>query len=429
MPIHRFTKRVIVVLLAYAAALLLSACAAGDSDQSLTGPKSYRNDQGLNLEEAAAALGRNLKLQLGQSIQLEKLSKNEALPPAQTPTEQGGQPEILVIDPFVSVDNGHQFKVNDRITTILAQELGTEYKVHTLTKESLAKSRFIIAGTYSQPTVAGNDSPVDCELTIVIFELPSGTIKAKGQIRILNFPFEPQSFYDDSPFSLRDKSVESVTTLTTREIGVSADSDYLHFLQTKALIQNGISLYEHQQFADAMASFSKAIALPDGKTLTSVAGLYLTSEKLQKKDAADKAFADLLSIAIEENRQLDIKLLFGANSPVFIPSPELTKKYAWWLKHIALHMKTSNLCLNILGHSSRSGTDGHNDQLSLSRAKTVQRILAVTYPGIIKKSRVEGKGSQGNIIGSGADSSGDIVDRRVDFTIVDCAELPQPKGK
>ena len=426
---HHFSNKTILILLAYAAALFLSACASGDPNESLTGPKSYQNDQGLNLEDAITVLGRDLKLQLGQSIQLGKLRNKEAIPPDQSIAEQGDKPAIIVFDPFVSADNGLQYKVNERVAAIFAREFGSEYKMHTLTKESLAKGRFIIAGAFSQLADVGNDSQADCELTVVILELSSGAIYAKGQVRILNFPPEPQSFYEDSPFSLRDKSVESVTILTKKEIGLSASPEYLHFLQTKALILHGISLYEHQLFADAANSFSKAVELPDGKTLTSVAGLYLSSEKLQKKDAAEKAFTELLSISIEEYHQLDIKLLFGANSPVFIPSPELTKKYAWWLKHIALHMKKSNLCLNILGHNSRSGTDGRNEQLSLSRAKTVQRILAVTYPGITKKSNVEGKGSPENPAGSVADSAGDIVDRRVDFAIVDCAEIPQPKGK
>jgi outer membrane protein OmpA-like peptidoglycan-associated protein len=429
MLIKHLSYNAVILLLAYIAALFLSACAVGDPDQSLTAPNPYQNDQGLDLEEATTALGRNLKLQLEQSIKLEKLRNKEALSPDQPVAEQDGKPEIIIIDPLVSVDNGLQFKVNDRIAATLAREFGSEFKIHTLTKESLAKGRYVAAGAFFQSAEVGKDSQADCQLAIVILELPSGAIKAKGQVRILNFPFEPQSFYEDSPFSLRDKSTDLLKALTNSEIGLLANPEYLHFLQTKALIQRGISLYENQQFADAAASFSKAIELPDGKTMTSVAGLYLASEKLQKKDTADKAFSELLSISIEENRQLDFKLLFGANSPVFISSPELTKKYAWWLKHVALHMKKSNLCLNILGHSSRSGTDGNNDQLSLARAKTVQRILAVTYPGIIKKSHVEGKGAKKNAIGTVADAAGDIVDRRVDFNIVDCAELPRPKGK
>jgi outer membrane protein OmpA-like peptidoglycan-associated protein len=395
-----YTYTDFVVMLVCIVTLFLSACARP--------PHEYQNNQSLGLEEAVTALGQNLKFQFDKSQQ------NEI-----------GQIHSIVIDPILSVEGGQQFKANQQVVSILAQGLGPGFKMDEITPETLANAKYVLAGALSQHPNSSDGIKSSCELVITILELPSGMVKAKGKIRIWDFPFEQLAFYEDSPIFLMDKNVRLAKSLFGLVIGRSVSPEYLQFLPVKARIQIGISSYEHQRYADAATSFSESVLNPNGKTLTSYAGLYLSSEKLHREDAANHAFANLLSIAIEENHHLDIRLLFSVNSPVFIPNPELMKRYAWWLKHIALHMKKSYFCLNISGHSSRSGDERYNERLSLSRAKTVQNVLAVTYPGIIKKSHADGKGYKENIIGTGADDASDAVDRRVEFSFIDCNELLQ----
>jgi outer membrane protein OmpA-like peptidoglycan-associated protein len=393
-----FKNSVQLILLVCMTVLFLNACAHRHHE--------YRNDGKLALEEAVTLLGQNLKIQLEQSQQ------NEA-----------GQAQSIVIDPILSIESGQQFKANRHVVEILARELGSGFKVDEITPMTLAKARYVLAGALSQHADLSDGTRSGCHVVITILELSTGTVKAKGQIKILDFPFEPLVFYEDSPIFLLDKSVRLAKSFFGCVIGRPFNPEYFQFLPAKATVQHGITLYEHKRYVDAAAAFSEAIAHPEGRTLTSYAGLYLASEKLHREDAADHAFSDLLAIAIEENHRLDIRLLFSVNSPVFIPNPELVKRYAWWLKHIASHMKKSDFCLNISGHCSQSGDERYNDRLSLSRARTVQGVLAVTYPGIFKKSHVDGKGFRENIVGSGADDASDAVDRRVEFSIIDCAAL------
>jgi outer membrane protein OmpA-like peptidoglycan-associated protein len=120
---------------------------------------------------------------------------------------------------------------------------------------------------------------------------------------------------------------------------------------------------------------------------------------------------------------VDLRLQFRANSPAFIPDPELARQYAGWLKHIAGYTRSHRLCLDISGHSSRSGDQKNDEQLSLSRAKTIQGVMSITYPGIFKRSHVAGKGFRENIVGNGANDASDAVDRRIELSVITCSEL------
>ena len=144
--------------------------------------------------------------------------------------------------------------------------------------------------------------------------------------------------------------------------------------------------------------------------------------KLGDEPKANQAFHRLLSNSIEQRQRVDFRLLFKVDSPYFLENETLVARYAWWLKHLALYMQESGTCLGIIGHCSHTGNEKYNDQLSLQRAKLVQGIMAVTYPGVKQKTRVVGMGWRENIVGNGADNVTDAIDRRVEFKVIDCAK-------
>lgn len=92
-----------------------------------------------------------------------------------------------------------------------------------------------------------------------------------------------------------------------------------------------------------------------------------------------------------------------------------------WLRQISKYVeRTSNVCLTIVGHASRTGAADYNKTLSAKRAKQVQSFLGQTYPGIVKRSEAIGMGFEKNIVGTGIDSAQDAIDRRVEFTLRAC---------
>jgi outer membrane protein OmpA-like peptidoglycan-associated protein len=394
-----FTGRFQLVLLFSAVALFLNSCAQPE-------PEEVRNDQKIGLEEAVAMLGQNLKGQLGET------RRNES-----------GKTQAIVFDPILSIESGQQFKANQQIISILTRELGSGYTIDEISPATLGRAEYVLTGALSQRADLANIHQSGCQLVITILELSTGMVKAKGQVNIDNFPFAPLPFYEDSPLFLQDKSARLAKFFFIGSIGQTAGPEYMQFLPHKATIQEGILAYDQGRFADAATSFSKAVEHTNGRTLSSYTGLYLSSQKLHRNKNADKAFANLLTLAIEENHRLNINLQFRDNSPAFIPDTELAKRYAGWLNHIAAHVRKNNFCLDISGHSSRSEDKLNDEQLSLSRAKTIQGVMSVTYPGIIKKSHVDGKGFRENMVGNGAKNASDAIDRRIELSVIDCSEL------
>ena len=76
--------------------------------------------------------------------------------------------------------------------------------------------------------------------------------------------------------------------------------------------------------------------------------------------------------------------------------------------------------MEVVGHTSRSGSEELNDALSLRRAAYVKQRLASEATELGGKTKAVGKGFRENIVGSGSDNTVDALDRRVEFKIVSC---------
>ena len=93
--------------------------------------------------------------------------------------------------------------------------------------------------------------------------------------------------------------------------------------------------------------------------------------------------------------------------------------YPMWLRRIAQAAESSGSCLNIIGHTSRSGSAELNDRLSLQRAERVAELLEAEAD-LRGQLRATGRGFSENIIGTGTDDASDAIDRRVEFSVVPC---------
>jgi outer membrane protein OmpA-like peptidoglycan-associated protein len=70
-----------------------------------------------------------------------------------------------------------------------------------------------------------------------------------------------------------------------------------------------------------------------------------------------------------------VKFLFKANSTEFWPDPKVSAPYEFWLRQIARQAVSSRACLQVVGHTSRTGTVEYNDQLSQRRALYIKQRL------------------------------------------------------
>jgi outer membrane protein OmpA-like peptidoglycan-associated protein len=97
------------------------------------------------------------------------------------------------------------------------------------------------------------------------------------------------------------------------------------------------------------------------------------------------------------------------------------KPHRMWLQQIAQHTTQQNMCLEIIGHTSRTGPEPLNERLSLRRAEYIQTRLAAEAPSLRNRTITNGKGSRENLIGTATDDTRDALDRRVEFNVIRCS--------
>jgi outer membrane protein OmpA-like peptidoglycan-associated protein len=98
----------------------------------------------------------------------------------------------------------------------------------------------------------------------------------------------------------------------------------------------------------------------------------------------------------------------------------MVSSYPMWLKQLALTAASANVCMDVIGHTSATGTEATNQKLSLARAGYIAGRLVAEAPALNNRLVSHGKGATENKVGIGTDDSRDAVDRRVEFKIVGC---------
>ena len=149
-------------------------------------------------------------------------------------------------------------------------------------------------------------------------------------------------------------------------------------------------------------------------------GVYLTSMKLGKVAEANKAFGELVDQGLK-NGTLNVKFLFRPGSQNFISNRTVNTQYPMWIKQIASTATSNNSCLEVVGHTSKTGLPAINQRLSVLRAESIRdRLVGVQKP-LAARLLASGAGSNQTLIGTGKDDTSDALDRRVEFKIIKCA--------
>jgi outer membrane protein OmpA-like peptidoglycan-associated protein len=158
---------------------------------------------------------------------------------------------------------------------------------------------------------------------------------------------------------------------------------------------------------------------PNASTLQAWTDEYLSLLKRGRDAEAQVVFGRIVAAGLS-SRNLGVRLLFAPGTTDFWPDPALTRQYAMWLAEIARQLNESPYCLQIVGHSSRKGSEEFNRKLSSQRAQAVKQVLLQHAPALGAKLETTGVGWAQTIVGSGSDDQRDAADRRVEFKVVDC---------
>lgn len=246
--------------------------------------------------------------------------------------------------------------------------------------------------------------------------LPGITLRVNAR----QFDATPSRFYREAPLVLTGSYHE-----TRQEVAKGGGSSIPvearnRFITIEGLLQEAVLRYESGDYPEALAGFDRVIAR-DSSNLTALSGRYQALIERGDATMAEAALSALMDAAIKQGN-ISFKFLFQVRSVEFRDDLDISRRYQSWLKQIARHLSTAGVCVNVLGHASRSGSFDYNMKLSTARATQIMQQLLAYELRLKGRVSAEGRGYQDNVIGSGSDDATDAIDRRVDFKIVTCSQ-------
>ena len=159
--------------------------------------------------------------------------------------------------------------------------------------------------------------------------------------------------------------------------------------------------------------------MPQGRQLRAFNGVYLSLLKLRQAAAAQEAFGDIVDHGLA-SRRLAVRFLFRPGSTAFVDDPGVSGSYPAWISTLARRAAQSDGCLEVVGHTSKTGPEPLNERLSVLRAESVRQQMVAVAPVLAKRTIANGVGSRETLIGLGTDDQRDALDRRVVFGVTAC---------
>jgi tetratricopeptide (TPR) repeat protein len=324
----------------------------------------------------------------------------------------------VVLDPTLDAGSGQQTAATQQLDQAIADRIGRsfdQYEVLPFRAANLSKAQYLLTGTMTRDQGA-------YRLNLAMVELKTGAAVAQSSARSRQdgVDMNPLAYYRDSPVLVKDKVIEGYVRTSSTPPGQKADATYLERIAAATVINDATVLYNAARYEEALGQYRSALATPAGDQIRVLNGIYLSNVKLGQMAEAEQAFGRVVAFGIAYN-ELGVKLLFNPNSTEFWSDPSVSGVYGMWLRQIAREGGNAKACMDIIGHTSKTGTAQYNDALSLKRATYIKQRLGNESPELASRSRVQGKGFTQNIVGSGTDDGVDALDRRVEFKIVPCS--------
>ena len=330
----------------------------------------------------------------------------------------------LVIDPMIDSSSGQQTALTKQIETKVAARLASNHAqlpVLPFQFANLNRSEFVLTGTTTRllDAKAGGRAPFQIDLALT--EIKTGNVVAQSTSKARDDGLDttPAPYYRDSPVLVKDKVVDGYIVTSKTTPGKPAAKDYFERLATATTINEATTAYNNDKYTEALDLYKSALASPSGEQLRTLNGIYLASWKLGRTQEAEQAFGKVVALGLANNN-LGVKLLFNPGTTDFWSDPKVSGPYPIWVRQIARQTAQSKVCMNVVGHTSHTGSEPYNDKLSAQRAAAIRQKLGAEAGELLPRTKTSGVGFRENIIGTGTDDASDSLDRRVEFKIVGC---------
>ena len=340
--------------------------------------------------------------------------------------------QLLVIDPLIDGVSGMQTIATRTMESRIAELVRGAYPqfdLQTFSAAVVRRSPKVLLGTFTPVNSEGQTSGIReaYRICLVLADLKSGTVVAKGTARaqMPGIDHSPTPYFQDSPAWIKESVTEGyVNTCQNSKPGDAIQPAYLDTILAEALISEAIAAYDTGRYVDALDRCSSAMELPAGHQLRVFNGIYLSNLKLGRQAAANDAFSRIVDYGLAKNR-LAVKFLFKPGTAAFLPDKQVSAHYPMWVKEIARRAAQTKSCLEVVGHTSRSGAEPLNQRLSKLRAEYIKKRLEGEAPPLAKRISTQGVGSRDNLVGTGKDDLSDALDRRVVFQVTACGGTSQ----
>jgi outer membrane protein OmpA-like peptidoglycan-associated protein len=330
----------------------------------------------------------------------------------------------VVIDPMIDGASGQQTAATRLLEQQVAERLArARFDVLPFRTVSLSTAQYLMTGTLTRVEAKDRGAANVFRVNLALVDMKTGTIIARASSRTRDDGLDtnPTAYYRDSPIVVKDRVVDGyIRTAETSSSGGHADPTYFERVTAAALIGEALAAYNGERYQDALALYRDAAATPAGEQLRALNGVYLATWKLGRTREAEEAFGRVVAFGLRNNN-LGVKFLFNPGTTEFWSDPKVSGPYAIWLRQIARQAVAARVCLTVVGHASRTGSEAYNDDLSERRAKTIKKRLETEAPELGPgRIRTKGMGFRENIIGTGTDDARDALDRRVEFKVTAC---------
>jgi len=331
----------------------------------------------------------------------------------------------VVIDPMVDAASGQQTATTHLLEQRVADRLRSshsQFDVMPFQIANLSKARYLLMGTMTRVPSSQSGAPPVFLINLALTDLKGGTVVAQASSRARDEGLDtnPTRYYRDSPVVVKDKVVDGYIATSQAPPGSPADPVYFERVAVATTISEATVAYNKESYQDALALYQTAAARPGGEQLRVLNGIYLASLKLGRANEAEDAFGKVVALGLSSNN-LGVKFLFNPDTINFWSDPQVSGPYGFWLRQIARQAAAARVCLNVVGHTSLTGSQAYNDRLSLRRAVYIKQRLDTEAPELTSRTRASGRGFRENIVGTGTDDARDALDRRVEFKITQCS--------
>jgi outer membrane protein OmpA-like peptidoglycan-associated protein len=329
----------------------------------------------------------------------------------------------LVIDSMLDAASGQQTAATRLLEQQVADRLRTSPQLQLLPFQipRLSEAQYLLTGTMRRVAGTPPGSRDVFQINLALTDMKTGIVVARASSRARDEGLDtsPTPYYRDSPVLVKDKVVDGYIGTAETPPGRPADPVYFERVTTATIISDALVAYNGERYQDALTLYRNAAATPAGEQLRVVNGIYLATWKLGRASEAEEAFGNIVALGLRSNN-LGVKFLFNPGTTNFWSDPQVSGPYDIWLRQIARQAATAKVCMNVVGHASRTGTEQFNDRLSQERSTYIKQRLETEAPEVASRIRTTGMGFRENIVGTGTDDARDALDRRVEFKITGC---------